>query len=73
MMSLATLTTVCAGIAKPIETADSLGGMYATFMPTTCELASTSAPPELPGEIAASVWIRSTSAWDSWAEPGIVR
>ncbi len=42
-------------------------------MPITFESASTSAPPELPGEIAASVWMRSTSACDSWALPGMVR
>ena len=50
-----------AGIAKPIETACAAGGMYATSTPITSPSAFTSAPPELPGEIGASVWIRSTS------------
>src|SRR5436190_970611 len=35
--------------------------MYATLTPITSPSAFTSAPPELPGEIGASVWIRSTS------------
>ena len=34
--------------------------MYAAFMPATRPCSSTKAPPELPGEMGASVWMRST-------------
>ena len=36
-----------------------LSSMMAVLMPTTAPLESTSGPPELPGLMAASVWIRS--------------
>ena len=43
-------------------------------MPTTWPRPLRRAPPELPGEMAASVWIRSTSdRMPCWAEPGISR
>ena len=53
---------VFAGIAKPSPMLpacpDSLGiEAIAVLMPITCPAASTSGPPELPGLIAASVWI----------------
>ena len=32
-------------------------------MPTTCPSRSTSAPPELPGLTAASIWKRPVSVW----------
>src|SRR3954447_2510802 len=65
--------TVGAGMAKPIDTALADGGMYATLIPMTLPSTPTTAPPELPGEIGASVWMRSTSAGDVLADPGIVR
>jgi hypothetical protein len=43
------------GMAKPMP-ADCVA--TAVLMPTTAPLASASGPPELPGLIAASVWIR---------------
>ena len=43
------------GIANPMPL-ESVA--TAVLMPTTAPLASTSGPPELPGLIAASVWIR---------------
>ena len=43
------------GIAKPIPL-ESVA--TAVLIPTTAPLASASGPPELPGLIAASVWIR---------------
>ena len=43
------------GIANPMP-AESVA--TAVLMPTTAPVASTSGPPELPGLIAASVWIR---------------
>lgn len=43
------------------------------MIPITRPAASSSAPPELPGEIAASTWMGSTSARDCAAERGICR
>ncbi len=40
-------------MAKPIDTAWACGGIQATLMPTTSPLPFTSAPPELPGDMAA--------------------
>src|SRR5919107_1917419 len=42
-------------------------------MPTTRPLASRRAPPELPGEMAASVCTRSTRAGVRAADPGMAR
>src|ERR1700754_4257695 len=39
----------------------------------TSPCASSTAPPELPGDMAASVWIRSTSGAPAEADPGIWR
>jgi hypothetical protein len=50
------LTAVAAGIG---ETAPADGGMYASLTPMTAPAAFTRAPPELPGEMAASVCMRS--------------
>ena len=36
-------------------------------MPTTLPFRSTSGPPELPGLMAASVWIASKTAWLFWS------
>ena len=47
-------------IAKPMLFADP-GSAIAVLMPMTRPSTSTSGPPELPGLIAASVWIASTS------------
>ena len=51
------------GIAKPIPSA-----VWATavLMPTTSPCASRRAPPELPGLIAASVWMRLLIWVPSW-------
>ena len=64
---------MCDGIANPIDTAPSLGGMYASDKPNTLPTPFTSAPPELPGEIAASVCMRSTNDCVVVADPGIER
>ena len=48
------------GIAKPMPV-ESVA--TAVLMPTTAPVASTSGPPELPGLIAASVWIRLVIRW----------
>ena len=49
------------GIAKPTFCALP-GSAIAVLMPITRPCASTSGPPELPGLIAASVWMTSSSA-----------
>ena len=46
--------TALIGIANPTPCAK---GIMAVFIPITCPLMSASGPPELPGLIAASVWI----------------
>ena len=56
------------GIANPIPL---LLLAIAVLMPTTLPSASSSGPPELPGLIAASVWIRLVS--DSLPSVVIVR
>ena len=49
--------TTFAGTAKPMPTDPPLGLLIAVLMPTTRPCISSSGPPELPGLIAASVWI----------------
>ena len=48
------------GIAKPMPLESAA---MAVLMPTTLPPASSSGPPELPGLIAASVWIRLFRLW----------
>ena len=48
------------GIAKPMPFESAA---IAVLMPTTSPSASSSGPPELPGLIAASVWIRLLRFW----------
>jgi len=64
---------VAAGIANPSDTAPSEGGMYASTRPVTPAAPFARAPPELPGDTAASVWISPTSDCVCDAEPGISR
>src|SRR5437762_5430013 len=47
--------------------------MYDSLMPTTAPDASSSAPPELPGDMAASVWIRLATFGEPWPDAGIWR
>ena len=61
MMSLTTPRTMFTGIAKPMPSTPRLLATMAVLMPTRSPLASTSAPPELPRLIAASVWMKSSS------------
>jgi hypothetical protein len=49
-----------AGIAKPMPTLPPLGARMAVLMPTSSPRRLTSAPPELPGLIEASVWMKSS-------------
>ena len=47
------------GMAKPAPANEPLFEMMKVSMPISSPCASTSGPPELPGLIAASVWIKS--------------
>jgi hypothetical protein len=53
-----TWRAVSTGIAKPMPRLPPLREKMAVLMPTRCPCASTSAPPELPGLMAASVWMK---------------
>ncbi len=48
------------GMAKPIPMLPPLWEKIAVLMPTSSPLRLTSAPPELPGLIEASVWMKSS-------------
>ena len=48
-----------AGIAKPMPMLPPLRLRMAEFMPTSLPSMLTSAPPELPGLMDASVWMKS--------------
>ena len=48
------------GIAKPMPMLPPVRERMALLMPTSRPLRSTSAPPELPGLIDASVWMKSS-------------
>ena len=48
------------GTAKPMPTLPPEGPMIAELMPTSSPRRLTSAPPELPGLIEASVWMKSS-------------
>ncbi len=54
IMSAATRIIVSTGMAKPIPWAPA---RMATLTPTSSPLTLSSGPPELPGLMAASVWI----------------
>ena len=57
MRSLATST----GMAKPTPSLPPEAEAMAVLIPMTLALASASGPPELPGLIGASVWMRPVS------------
>jgi len=69
-LSISSLTigwAVSIEIARPMPSA--FPRMTAVVIPTTSPLRSTSGPPELPGLMAASVWMAfgmETSGLDSW-------
>jgi len=48
------------GMAKPMPTLPPLGPMMAVLMPTRFPFRFTRAPPELPGLMEASVWMKSS-------------
>jgi hypothetical protein len=48
------------GTAKPIPTLPPPGEMIAVLMPTSSPLRLISPPPELPGSMAALVWMKSS-------------
>ena len=57
MIVLATWTSAFPGVAKPTPALSPLLVWIWSLSPITWPLASSSGPPELPGLIAASVWI----------------
>ena len=54
-----TTRTMVAGMAKPTPCEPPEREKIAVLMPTSRPAMSTSAPPELPGLIAASVWMKN--------------
>ena len=54
-----TTRTILAGIAKPMPCEPPEREKIAVLMPASLPVMSTSAPPELPGLIAASVWMKN--------------
>ena len=54
-----TTRTMLAGIAKPMPCEPPEREKIAVLMPASLPVMSTSAPPELPGLIAASVWMKN--------------
>ena len=54
-----TTRTRCAGMAKPMPSDPPDDDTIALLMPIKSPVMSTSAPPELPGLIAASVWMKN--------------
>jgi len=61
MMSASTPRTMFTGMAKPMPSTPMFLATMAVLMPTSAPLESTSAPPELPKLIGASVWMKSSS------------
>ena len=53
-----TARAITVGTAKPMPTLPPEGPMIAELMPISSPLRLTSAPPELPGLIGASVWMK---------------
>ncbi len=60
MMSLRTPRTMFTGIANPMPSTPRFFATMAVLMPMRAPLESTSAPPELPKLIGASVWMKSS-------------
>ena len=58
MICSSTICAVDTGMAKPMPSEPPVREKMAVLMPTRLPPASTSAPPELPGLIAASVWMK---------------
>jgi hypothetical protein len=56
-----TRRTIDTGMAKPTPELERDGDSMAKLTPTTLPARSSSGPPELPGLMAASVWITSGS------------
>ena len=54
-----TTRTMLAGMAKPMPCEPPEREKIAVLMPTSRPVRSTSAPPELPGLMAASVWMKN--------------
>ena len=54
-----TTRTMLAGMAKPMPCEPPEREKIAVLIPTSLPVMSTSAPPELPGLIAASVWMKN--------------
>ena len=54
-----TTRTMLAGMAKPMPCEPPEREKIAVLMPISRPLMSTSAPPELPGLMAASVWMKN--------------
>ena len=59
MMASAEARTICEGMAKPAPANDPLFEMMKVLMPISSPREFTSGPPELPGLMAASVWMKS--------------
>ena len=55
----ATTLTMLAGMAKPMPLEPPAGDRMAVLMPTRRPSMSISAPPELPGLMEASVWMKN--------------
>jgi hypothetical protein len=53
-----TARAITTGTAKPMPMLPPAGPMIAVLMPMSSPLRLTSAPPELPGLIEASVWMK---------------
>ncbi len=70
MIASTTPRTRSIGIAKPMPSMPAWRPAMALFRPTSLPVASTSAPPELPKLIAASVWMKfSKVVTPSWPRP----
>ena len=59
MIASAEARAICEGMAKPAPAKEPLPVMMKVLMPMSSPCASTSGPPELPGLMAASVWMKS--------------
>ena len=70
MICSSTLLASDTGIAKPMPCEPPLCENIALLMPTRLPPLSTSAPPELPGLTAASVWMKSSNRlMPRWLRP----
>ena len=68
MILAATAIAVRIGMAKPIPLLSPLWLRISAFTPMTSPLMSARAPPELPGLMAASVWIMFTATSASFCK-----